>query len=177
VKKSFVAFFSFVAAASAAVAPLDFQVGAFSFARPDGWGWVVPASPMRKAQLEFSAPDGTKAETVFFHFGPGQGGGVDANVKRWFSQFPDSKTGQSESIVGGVRVVHVDAEGTFLSGMPGTEPVPLAGYALRGAILEDPSGGDVFVKMTGPAAAVAAARPSFDEMVSAAAGSLSAAPR
>jgi hypothetical protein len=98
-------------------------------------------------------------------------------VKRWFSQFPDSKTGQSESMVGGVRVVHVDAEGTFLSGMPGTEPVPLAGYALRGAILEDPSGGDVFVKMTGPAAAVAAARPSFGEMVSAAAGSLSAAPR
>ena len=109
--------------------------------------------------------------SVFFHFGPGQGGGTDANVKRWFSQFPDSKTGQSESMVGGVRVVYVDAEGTFLSGMPGTEPVPLAGYALRGAILEDASGGDVFVKMTGPAAAVAAARPSFDEMVSAAAGS------
>lgn len=176
-KKSFVTLFCFVAAALAAVAPLDFKVGEFSFARPEGWGWVVPSSPMRKAQLEFAGPDGGKAETVFFHFGPGQGGGTDANVKRWFAQFTDAKTGQSESMVGGVRVVHVDAEGTFLSGMPGTEPVPLAGYALRGAILEDASGGDVFVKMTGPAAAVAAARLSFDEMVSAAAGSRSASPR
>lgn len=175
--KILAAFFGSAVLALAAVAPLEFQVGGFSFARPEGWGWVVPSSPMRKAQLEFPGPDGAKAEVVFFHFGPGQGGGVDANVKRWFSQFTGAKTGQSESTEGGVRIVHVDAEGTFLSGMPGTEPVPLAGYALRGAILEDPAGGDVFVKMTGPSAAVAAARPPFDSMVAAAAGSRRELPR
>jgi hypothetical protein len=159
-----------------ALKPVDFKVGGFGFSRPGGWDWIVPSSPMRKAQLDFTAPDGGKAEVNFFHFGPGQGGGVEANVQRWFSQFQNAQTARSESSVGGVRIVNVEAEGTFLSGMPGTTPVPLENHALRGAILEDAAGGDVFVKMTGPNAAVQAAWPAFDQMVRAAAESKAGAP-
>ena len=53
----------------------------------------------------------------------------------------------------GVKVTFATTEGTFSSGMPGGPTSPLPGYALCGAILEH-SGGDVYIKMTGPAAIV-----------------------
>jgi hypothetical protein len=126
---------------------------------------------MRKAQLEVPGSEGVAADVTFFHFGAGQGGGVQANVDRWFAQFGNSNTSQSEEKVSTTRVVHVQARGTFQSGMPGGPTTPLENYALRGAILVDSEKGDVFVKMTGPAAVVESAAPAFDEMVRAAAAS------
>jgi hypothetical protein len=77
-------------------------------------------------------------------------------VDRWFGQFQNAKTAQNEATLGGVRVVFVQAAGTFYSGMPGGPTTPLDNYALRGAILEDKEKGDVFVKMTGPSSLVCA---------------------
>ena len=48
--------------------------------------------------------------------------------------------------------------------MPGGPTTPLKDYALNGAILES-SGGDVYVKMTGPQAVVKLAEPAFDKMI------------
>ena len=124
---------------------------------------------MRKAQLAVTGEDGSPADVTFFHFGPGQGGGVQANVDRWFAQFGNSNTSQREEKSGFTRIIHVQARGTFQSGMPGGPTTPLENYSLRGAILEDPINGDVFVKMTGPAPLVESAASSFDEMVRAAA--------
>lgn len=149
--------------------PLEFEVGGFAFERPLEWKWVVPASAMRKAQLVVPGGNGESAEVVFFHFGAGQGGGIQENVDRWFAQFGNSKTSQREVRVGETRIVYVEAEGTFQSGMPGGPTTPMENYALRGAILEDADGGNVFVKMTGPAAVVSAAWPLFDAMNRAAA--------
>ncbi len=126
---------------------------------------------MRKAQLEVPGSEAVAADVTFFHFGAGQGGGVQANVDRWFAQFGNSNTSQSEEKVSTTRVVHVQARGTFQSGMPGGPTTPLENYALRGAILVDSEKGDVFVKMTGPAAVVESAASAFDEMVRAAAAS------
>ena len=160
-----------VAASVFAIEPAEFQVGNFNFDRPSGWKWVVPSSVMRKAQLSVHGEDGGTADVTFFHFGPGQGGGVQANVDRWFAQFGNSNTSQSEEKVDATRVVHVQARGTFQSGMPGGPTTPLENYALLGAILGDDQNGDVFVKMTGPAAVVESAKPLFSEMVRAAAAS------
>jgi hypothetical protein len=160
-----------VAASVFAIEPAEFQVGNFNFDRPSGWKWVVPSSVMRKAQLSVPGADGGTADVTFFHFGPGQGGGVQANVDRWFAQFGNSNTSQSEEKVDATRVVHVQARGTFQSGMPGGPTTPLENYALLGAILGDDQNGDVFVKMTGPAAVVESAKPLFNEMVRAAAAS------
>ena len=79
--------FFFVVTSLFALDPVEFQVSGFSFARPSGWGWVVPTSTMRKAQLEVVGEDGAKADVTFFHFGAGQGGGVQANVDRWLVSF------------------------------------------------------------------------------------------
>ena len=149
--------------------PVAFSVGTFSFQRPEGWAWVVPSSQMRKAELAVAGEGGTKAEVTFFHFGAGQGGGVDANVARWLSQFSEPVEVLAPKIeagsIGSIKITFVRARGTFLSGMPGSPTTPLTGYGLLGAILEDPVGGDVFVKMTGPTALVDVADPAFDAMI------------
>lgn len=149
-----------LAGAAHAADPVEFKVGAFTFGRPDGWQWIVPSSPMRKAQL--GIPEG--GDVTFFHFGPGQGGGVKPNVDRWLAQFQKPVSSTRSEKVGSTNVTFVEAVGTFSSGMPGGPTTPMEGYALRGAILENAQG-DVFVKLTGPEALVKTATPAFEKMV------------
>jgi len=156
-------------AASAAEATATFKVSEFTFTRPAGWEWVASASPMRKAQLKVNAADKKgSAEVVFFHFGPSNGGGVQANVERWFGQFqePREKIGAKSDAetIGKRKVTFVRAEGTYLSGMPGGARTPQPGTALLGAIIQSDAG-DVFVKMTGPAALVKSAGDDFRKMI------------
>ncbi|MFV0415682.1 MAG: hypothetical protein ACK5NG_04880 [Chthoniobacterales bacterium] len=153
-------------------APSQFSVSSWSFVRPDGWAWIQPNSPMRKAQLQVPAPETNETthpvDIVFFHFGAGQGGSPEANIQRWLGQFEgkpkdiDAKTAEVE--VAGQKVIFVSAQGTFLSGMPGAPTQPLKNFALRGAILTSPDG-DVFVKMTGPQQAVESSEAAFTKMI------------
>lgn len=145
--------------------PVEFSVGAFTFERPEGWGWIAPSSAMRKAQLSVPGADGAApADVTFFHFGPGQGGGVQANVNRWIAQFQDGTSDTRSEEIGKTKVTFVKAVGTFSSGMPGGPLTLMPGYALRGAILEN-AGGDVYVKMTGPEGGIKAAEPAFEKMI------------
>ena len=115
---------------------------------------------MRKAQ--FTAGD---AEVVFFYFGPGGGGGVQANVDRWMKQFQDAKNQKVENKnVGGVKVIYARATGTFMTGRPFGPKTPKKGYALLGAIIEGKQGA-IFVKMTGPEASVQANADKMKSMV------------
>ena len=66
-----------------------FLAGGISFERPKSWQTQKPSSSMRKAQFAIKDKDGKSAEVVFFHFGPGEAGGVTANVKRWLGQFKE----------------------------------------------------------------------------------------
>jgi hypothetical protein len=149
-----------------------FKAGDFSFAVPTGWRSVEPSSPMRKAEIYVPGPEGTgaagEAVITVFHFGPGQGGTVQQNVDRWFSQIDgdnDAKGAASaKETIGTVPVTFARARGTFQSGMPGQPTTPLEGQALLGAILESPDG-DVYVKMTGPAPTVEKAEPAFVQMI------------
>jgi len=162
----------FLAAALLRAEPAEnFEVGRFTFAVPEGWKKVPPPSPMRKAQLEVGE-GASRAEVTFFHFGSGSGTAAD-NVARWFSQFSGTEaTRKTENAdVNGVKITFVETEGTFSSGMPGGPTTPMPGYALRGAILENAKGGDVYVKMTGPGAVVKAATEAFEKMVTDAARS------
>ncbi|HSH40398.1 MAG TPA: hypothetical protein VK993_16615 [Chthoniobacterales bacterium] len=154
--------FCFVAAANCEAAE-SFNVGSFTFAVPEGWTKVMPSSPMRNAQLEIARGQ-EKAEVTFFHFGGGSGTAAD-NVARWFGQFPGSEANRKSETVDleGTRVTFATAEGTFSSGMPGGPTAPMPGYALCGAIIEN-AGGDVYVKMTGPAAVVKASAEALKKM-------------
>lgn len=143
--------------------PATFPVGGLTFKRPAEWTWVQVSSPMRKAQLKVTgASADDAADITFFHFGPDSGGDVQSNAQRWVAQFRDAE-GKSKidtQEIGGAKVTLVTTEGTFSSGMPGGPSTPLKDQALLGAIIEHKDG-NVFVKMTGPAALVKASRQKF----------------
>ena len=140
-----------------------------------GITWTVPGawtegqgSAMRVATYEVPGAKGAEpGQCAVFYFGPGQGGGVDANVQRWAGQFKEKPTPkQARRTVAGVPVTRVDVAGTYLNpggGMmqsQGEKP----GYRLLGAIVEAPEG-NVFFKLTGPAATVGAAEAAFEGLV------------
>lgn len=128
----------------------EFTVAGVTFTKPKTWKKVAPASSMRKAQ--FAIEDGSKsAEVVFFYFGQGGAGGVDANVKRWLGQFQKLDNNKQESKkVGGTKVTYVIADGTYMVGKSFFGPkTPTPGYAMFAAIVESNQGA-IFVKTTGP---------------------------
>ncbi len=157
--------------AARAADPATFTVGTFTFKRPAAWKWVVVgASSMRKAQLRVEGEKGQSADVVFFTFGAGQGGGVEQNVARWVGQFDQGngaavKPVEETAEIKGTKVTRVRVDsGTFNSGMPGGPTTPQGDYGLYGAILESKDG-DVFIKLTGPAALVRAAAADFEAMI------------
>ena len=153
----------------AAEDPKSFQVGEFTFQRPNNWAWIKSSSAMRVAQLQVTQPGASEpAQVMFFYFGPSDGGSIQANVERWFSQFKESKkeinARVDESLVKGRRVTFVQGEGTYLNGSPGGPKSAKPNFVLMGAILESKQG-NVFIKMTGPSALTKAAIPTFKKMV------------
>jgi hypothetical protein len=163
------------AAACAAEAPGNFMVGEFTFARPADWQWVESTSAMRKAQLKIESTDKKDtAEIVFFYFGEGGGGGTKANIDRWLGQFEEPKDKISSKVeetimVNGRKLTYVQAEGTYLSGMPGGPKTPQKNTVLMGAILESDQG-NVFIRATGPAGLVKSSQAAFRKMVEGALG-------
>ena len=152
----------------AAEAPANFKVAGLNFTRPEKFQWVeLPAGGMRAAQLKVAGENEKEAaEVVFFHF-PGGGGGVQANVDRWLAQFKEPKD-QLKSKVETVKtdkgsITYVQAEGTYMSGMPGGPKTAIPNAMLQGAIVQSAEE-NVFIRMTGPGAIVKASQEAFKKM-------------
>lgn len=153
----------------AADGPATFKVSEFTFTRPGGWTWVETTSPMRQAQLAIGDPKAeASGEVIFFYFGPGQGGGVQANVDRWFGMFrePRDQIGakRDKVLIGKHAVTFVEAQGTFMSGPPGGAKTPRPNFRLLGAIIES-GAGNVFVRATGPKELLEEAKADFRRMI------------
>jgi hypothetical protein len=139
---------------------------------PAGWK-TEAARPMRAATYSIApAPgDAGAAECAVNYFGPGQGGTVDANVERWKGQLLGATGKPADAKVTtrttrGVKITLVDASGAY-TGMGGpmvSNPKPVAGYRLLGAIAEGPQG-TVFFKLTGPAKTIAAQQAAFERLL------------
>ncbi len=141
-----------------------------------GVDWVVPRSwvkqiggSMRLATYVVPGADvASDAECAVFYFGPGQGGGVDANLDRWSGEFDKiERQSTKRREIGGLKVATIEASGTFAGHTmkSGDAGGPKEQWGLLGAIVEGPNG-DVFFKLTGPAATTASARTAFEEMLS-----------
>ena len=146
----------------------EFKVAGLTFDGPKEFLSVKPSSFMRKAQLKVGA-DAAEGQIVFFHFGPQGGGGLQANVDRWFGQFTKPKkdiNAKTEKSKAGESVVtFVSAEGTFKAGPPRGPIEEKPEYALLGAIIESKQGA-IFAKFTGPKATVSAHSAAFKKMIS-----------
>jgi hypothetical protein len=145
-----------MAIVSTAVAAL--VAAGFSFTAPDGWRRSPASSPMRVAEftLPRAAGDAEDAQLIVYYFG-GQGGSVDANIKRWIAQVqqPDGKpiadATRTSRTVNGLTVTLVDVAGTYVA-----ETAPGAAahhhkphFRLRAGVVDTPSG-PYFIKLTGP---------------------------
>jgi hypothetical protein len=141
------------------------------FTAQEGWIVETPTSSMRKAQylLPRSEGDDEDATLVVYHFGPGGGGDLEANLDRWASQFeqPDGVDTREllepqARVVNGVALSVVDLDGTYVA-----ETRPGSGERLRkerwrmlAAIVDAPEGA-YYVKLVGPEGTIAHWEASF----------------
>lgn len=138
-----------------------------AFDLPDDWRVETPDSPMRQFQAKVPGTAGEGLLTLFF-FGPGGGGGVDANIQRWVDQMeapegvePDG--GRFES--NGLTVNWVEHTGTLKASRIGSFPeTDQPDYRLQGAVLEGP-GGPWFFKLVGPDATLLEQRDAFEGLL------------
>ncbi len=138
------------------LAPAAGDAPAIVWKMPDAWQQTPNPNAMRLAT--YRVPGGVEVSVSR------AGGSIDANIQRWIDQFEDLvRDTRAEKMVHGLRVVTVDIAGTYVGGgMTMGGPVdPKHDWAMVGAIVESRSP-PYFFKMTGPAAAVHAARPALD---------------
>ena len=148
---------------------LKVKVSVQTFTAPAKWKSVKTTSRMRAAQFSITGKEGQEsAECVFFYFGPGEGGGVKANLQRWAGQFanePKPIIKVEDGKVGKIPVVYLFGTGTYMTGPPfGGAKVPKKDYGMAAAVL-GVKPGYIFVKMTGPKSVVSAARVDFKKMI------------
>ena len=115
--------------------------------------------------------DTDTAECVVYFFGQGSGGSVDANIARWKNQVlkADGKPADAQIrtiAIHGMPVTTIDSTGTY-TGMGGPvapgAPTKIP-YRVIGAVIEN-TGGNLFVKFTGPAKTVTQNKPKFDQLL------------
>jgi hypothetical protein len=138
----------------------------------------VGASGMRAANYTYGPVEGDSeaAEVTVFFFGGGQGGDIDANMRRWIGQMQGVDGSRAEGLAKQSTLTNdadlfehfIEIDGTFLksSGGPMSKApkTPMEGWRLVGAIIEAPQG-NVFFKLVGPAATVRAVEEDFRTMV------------
>lgn len=135
----------------------------FRFELPATWRREQPSSGMRLAQAVVPGEAGP-GELAVFHFGAGQGGGVEANFERWLGQVEQAAGSVPERgkfAVDGFEVSWIDARGTLLPSTMGSGPSsPQPGFRLLGGVVEG-EGGPWFFKVTGPESTLQNEREAF----------------
>lgn len=152
----------------------EVSLGDLKSKTPESWKSAPPGNKFRayQASVPKAKDDSEDAELVVFFFGPGAGGGVTENLKRWKSMFeaPAGKTIDDASKietfkVGKADVTYLDVSGTFLSKFPPFDPnakVTRKSNFRRLGVIFEVDGGPYFITLTGPAATVNAAKGDFD---------------
>jgi hypothetical protein len=142
---------------------------------PANWKAQRPANKFRAYQFMVPRAEGDKkdAELVIFYFGPGGGGTVADNIKRWKSQFKapagksiDDVARVEKKIVSGVQATYLDIHGTYLFKFPPFDPnaevKPLPNYRRLGVYFGSKNG-PYFITLTGPAKTIAENKKGFDD--------------
>ncbi len=138
---------------------------------PDGWA-PGGARSMRINTYLIDAED-PKAECAVFYFGSTQGGDVESNIARWINQVvqPDgsesaAKAKRSTLKTECCEILTVEVPGTYMASSGPMMQVTdeRADYILIGGIAPGPEG-NVFFKLTGPAAKAEKFRASFETLL------------
>jgi hypothetical protein len=141
---------------------------------PADWKEETATSKMRAHQFRIprAKDDKEDAELVIFYFGPGGGGGVEDNIKRWKGFFTppagksiDDVSKVDKFKVGAVPVTSLDVHGTYLMKTrpfdPSDKGEKRPDYRMLGAVFESPKG-PYFIRLVGPAKTVEQHKKGFD---------------
>lgn len=130
---------------------------------PKSWQRETSSSSFRKAQyrLPQSNSDTEDATCIVYYFG-GEGGGVQANLERWYGQFkqPDGSKSSDAATITTATVNDLAQTRVALSGTYLFTPMPMSrdvtekpNFRMLAAVVET-STGPWFVKLVGPEATV-----------------------
>jgi len=140
--------------------------------------WKVKESTKPLRLLEITLPSSEKGladgQLVITHFGKGQGGGIDANLDRWYSQMeqPDGSASakaakKSEIKNDAAKITWVDIPGTLLD-----RPFPASPdvtkrpkYRLFAAMVDGGAEGPYWIRVTGPDSVLVAHRDAFEKFL------------
>lgn len=143
----------------------------YTTAVPAGWTSAPGSSSMRLAQYTIRDTDqSVAAEVVVYFFGPGQGGGVDANLERWKAQFstPDGSPVYEKVSTeknGPFPITIAEYRGTYARGVgAGDDAAAKPGQSLVAVIAETPKG-TLFFQLFGATAKVSAQRAALEQFV------------
>jgi hypothetical protein len=147
------------------------EIDGLKSAAPAGWKKGTPASQMQYAVFTLPKAEGDKEDamlTIYF-FGPGGGGGVDANLKRWQGMFkpPAGENAKTTKLkAGDVPVTAIDLQGTYLFKArpfdPSAKTEEKPDYRMVGVIFESKNG-PYFMRLVGPAKTVEKHKGEFDQ--------------
>lgn len=148
----------------------DVELGGLHSRPPAAWKEEQPSNNMRVAQFKLPHAEGDPrdAEVVINYFGPGGGGGLEANLQRWKGMMTPPKGKSADDAfkvekmkVGDVAATYVDAEGTY-KGAPFEKIEPRPDYRMI-RVYFDCKDGPYFIALVGPAKTVARHKKGFDE--------------
>lgn len=148
-------------------------VAGLTFDVSTDWQSVQPKSRMRLAKYLLPGAAGP-AELVFYCFGRGQGGSMQANLGRWVTQFQNPDDSEKPAPHKQTRFGNEELNGLIVTCQGTYAPTPMAphapaatpkpNYALHAVIVENGPGGTVFAKTTGPRATVEAHTQTLNRM-------------
>ncbi len=145
--------------------------GKLRLTAPDGWVRKQPQSAIVEHEFAIKPAMGDTAEgrmTIM-----AAGGGVEANIDRWYGQFsqPDGGSTRERAKVktqkiGGDEVHIVDLSGTFKDQRgPAAPATERPKYRMLAAIIATKAQGNYFIKFYGPERTVAANEKAFLTMI------------
>jgi hypothetical protein len=150
------------------------SAGGLRWASPSEWTY---RGSTRMRVATYTVPlmpgDSENGECVVYFFGPGQGGSVSANLRRWLGQFrapeggPADQSARTDKLrVGEIDITRLEVSGTYLFKPTPFTPkaTPKPGYRMFAAVAQGPVG-PVFFKLTAPDKTAIGAKDAFESML------------
>jgi hypothetical protein len=135
---------------------------------PAEWKPVAGRGAARHAEFALPAVEGdlANAELIVFYFGPGGGGGAEANIVRWKGMFKEPTLATEAFTLGSAKVTYVDIMGTYLIRTrpfdASETPQPQANTRMLAVVFET-ANGPYYIRLVGPETTVAHHKTAFDQ--------------
>lgn len=143
---------------------------------PANWKSREPASRTRTHEFALPSPEKGLADGILFvaHFGKGQGGGLEDNLKRWYGMVEQPDGSPSEKVAkkaeiktDAAKITWLDMSGTYLD-----RPSPMSPnvtkrpkYRVFAAMIDGGKDGPYWVRAYGPEAVMQAQRDGFERFL------------